>query len=92
MGLILSAMIGSIDVVPVLGEDGHKGMEEHDDGRSEHRGRGYDHDRYLHDGRYYQPYGYYTPPPVIYVPPPKPGVRSTIPRGSTTTLTTTGRP
>jgi hypothetical protein len=40
LGLILSAMIGSVDVVPTLGEVGHNGMEKHDNGRSEHRGRG----------------------------------------------------
>ena len=82
LGLILAAMIGNINVVPARGEDGHKSMEKHDNGRSEHRGRGYDRDRYRHDGRYYQHYGYYgygerdyyPPPPVVYVPPPEPGI------------------
>ncbi len=70
LGFILAAMIGSINVVPARGEDSHKSMERHDNGRSDHRGRGYDHDRYRHDGRY----DYYAPPPVIYVPPPEPGI------------------
>jgi hypothetical protein len=46
MGLVLAAMIGSIDVVPALGKDDHKRMGRHDNGRYEHRGRGYDRDRY----------------------------------------------
>ncbi|OHE24261.1 MAG: hypothetical protein A2X92_05310 [Syntrophus sp. GWC2_56_31] len=71
MGLVLAAMIGSIDAAPALGKD-KRGK--HDNGRYEHRGRGYDHDR-----RYYGQYGhrervYYPPPPVIYAPPPPPGI------------------
>ena len=70
LGLILTAMIGSIDVVPALGKDGHNHNRRHD------------RDRYRHDGRYYQPYDYYgygerdyyPPPPVVYVPPPEPGI------------------
>ena len=73
LGLVLAAMIGSIDVVSALGKDDHKPTEKHDNGRSEHRGGGYDRDRYVHGERDYQPYGY-APPPVIYVPPPEPGI------------------
>ena len=40
MGLVLAAMIGSIDVVPVLGKDYKQNK-----GRYEQRGRGYDRDR-----------------------------------------------
>jgi hypothetical protein len=74
MGLVLAAMIGSIDVAPALGKDDNKRMERHDNGRHEHRGRGDEHDR-----RYYGQYGhrervYYPPPPVIYAPPPPPGI------------------
>ena len=68
MGLVLAAMIGSIDVVPVLGKDYKQNK-----GRYEQRGRGYDRDRYQGRG-----YGYrervYAPPRVIYAPPPPPGV------------------
>jgi len=68
MGLVLAAMIGSIDVVPVLGKDYKQNK-----GRYEQRGRGYDHNRYV----YHRP-GYggrvYAPPPVIYEPPPPPGI------------------
>ena len=39
MGLVLAAMIGSIDVAPALGKDNDK----HDNGRYEQRGHGYDH-------------------------------------------------
>jgi hypothetical protein len=73
MGLVLAAMIGSIDAAPALGKNDKK-MGKHDNGRYEQRGRGYDHDR-----RYYGNYGYrdrdyYPPPPVIYAPPPPPGI------------------
>ena len=71
MGLVLAAMIGSIDVVPALG----KNDKRDDRGRYEYRGRGYDRDRY--QGRGYG-YGYrervYAPPRVIYAPPPPPGI------------------
>jgi hypothetical protein len=78
MGLVLAAMIGSINVVPALGKDDHKNMGKHDNGRSEQRGRGYDHNRYVHGRRDYRPYGYgeqvYVGPPVVYAPPPPVGV------------------
>jgi hypothetical protein len=70
MGLVLAAMIGSIDVAPAIGKN-----DKRDNGRYEHRGRGYDRDRY--QGRGYG-YGYrervYAPPRVIYAPPPPPGI------------------
>ena len=77
MGLVLAAMIGSIDVVPALSKD-----YKHDKGRYQQRGRGYDHNRYVYGRRDYRPYGYYgyrerayyPPPRVIYAPPPPPGV------------------
>jgi hypothetical protein len=77
LGLVLVTMIGSIDVAPALGQDNHKRMVKHDNGRYVHKGRGY----YDH-GRYYRPYGYYghgergyyPPPPVVYAPPPPPGI------------------
>jgi len=83
MGLVLAAMIGSIDVAPALGRNDHERMGRHDNGRYQHRGRGYDH-RYMYGRRDYRPYGYYgyygyrervyPPPRVIYAPPPPPGV------------------
>ena len=69
MGLVLVTMIGSIDVTPALGKDNHKRMGKHDNGRYEHRGRGYDRDRYVYDRRVY------VAPPVIYEPPPPPGIQ-----------------
>jgi hypothetical protein len=79
MGLVLAAMIGSIDVAPALGKD--------DNGRYEDRGRGYDNDRYGHGRRVYRRHGYRKrvyvsppviyaplPPPVIFAPPPPPGI------------------
>src|SRR3989339_847046 len=78
MGLVLAAMIGSIDVAPALGKD--KGRK-HDNGRYEHRGRGNDRGHYVYERgrRVYRPYGYgarvYVQPQVIYEPPPPPGIR-----------------
>jgi hypothetical protein len=86
MGLVLTLMIGGMGVSPALAKDHYKGG--HDNGRYEHRGRGYDHDRgyyrnpYVHGRPVYRPYGYsygyrgrvYAPPPVIYAPPPPPGI------------------
>ncbi len=78
VGLVLAAMIGSIDVVPALGEDNHNRVEKKDNRRTEHSGRGNDRDRHVRDRRDYQPYGY-TPPPVIYVPDPQPGISIFLP-------------
>jgi len=78
MGLVLAAMVGSIDVGTALAKN-----DKHDKGRYEQRGRGHDrHHRghaYGHDRRYYGHYGhrergYYPPPPVVYAPPPAPGI------------------
>jgi hypothetical protein len=78
MGLVLAAMIGSMEVAPALAKEDHKRMEKHDNGRYEKRGRGYDRDRYARGRRIYRPYGYgervYVPPPVIYEPPSPPGI------------------
>ncbi len=77
MGLVLAAMIGSIDVATALGKD-NKGKQ--NNGRYENRGRGNDRGHYVYERgrRVYRPYGYrkrvYAPPPVIYAPPPPPGI------------------
>jgi hypothetical protein len=75
MGLVLAAMIGSINAAPAFAKDDHKSMGKHDNGRSDHRGRGYDRG---HDRRVVPPHGYrgraYVAPPVIFVPPPPPGI------------------
>jgi hypothetical protein len=69
VGLVLAAMIGSIDVAPALGKN-----DKHDKGRYEQRGRGYDRDRY--QGRHdYRPYGY-APPPVDLCPASTAGYRN----------------
>jgi len=76
MGLVLTAMIGSVSVVPALGEDNHK----HDKGRYEHKERGHEHDRGRAHYQTYHPYGYYyVPPPVVYAPPPQPGISIFLP-------------
>jgi hypothetical protein len=77
MGLVLAALIGSIDAAPALGKD-KRGK--HDNGRYEQRGRGQDRGHYVQERgrRVYRPYGYrdriYIPPPVIYAPPQPPGI------------------
>jgi hypothetical protein len=68
MGLVVAAMIGSLDVAPALGKDDHKHMGKHDNGRYEQRERGYDRNRYMQARRVY------VPPRVIYAPPPPPGI------------------
>jgi len=86
MGLVLAAMIGSMDVAPAFARDNQGRGGEHDRGRGrgydrgryDYRGRGHDRGRYRHDRRVYRSYGYservYVPPPVIYEPPPPPGI------------------
>ena len=71
MGLVLAAMIGSVDMTPVFAKDNHKRIVKHDNGR--HRGQRYNRDRYVYDRRVY------VPPPVIYVEPPQPGIQIFIP-------------
>jgi len=86
LGIILTAMVGSIDVMPALSKDDYRRTGKHDNGRYENRGRG-DHDRYVHGRRVYRrpdnrrrvyvsPPVIYAPlpPPVIFVPPPPPGI------------------
>ena len=80
LGLVLAAMIGSVNAAPAHSDD-QRGIERHDNGRSEHRGRGYDRGRYYnkHDRRYYrQPVYrervYVAPPPVVYAPPEPAGI------------------
>ena len=85
MGLVLAAMIGSIDVMPAFGKDDHKRMGKHDNRyepskrvyHRDDRGREYYRDR--HGKRFYRSYGYservyVPPPPVVYAPPPPPGI------------------
>jgi hypothetical protein len=73
MGLVLAAMIGSIDAAPALGKDGKQGKA-----RYENRGRGNGHYVYERGRRVYRPYGYtervYVDPPVYYAPPRPPGI------------------
>ena len=85
MGLVLAAMIGSIDIAPAIakggggggGAGGHEKMG-HDNGRSEHRGPGYEHGRGGVGKRDYRNDGYrgraYRSRSVVYAPPRPPGV------------------
>lgn len=75
MGLVLAAMIGSMDVVPAIAKEGHDRKEKKDDRRYESRGRGhaYGRDR---NRRVYRTNVYservYAPTPVFITPPPPP--------------------
>jgi len=78
MGLVLAALIGSIQAVPSFADE-HQGRgERHDNGRYENRGRGHDRDRNDRGRREYRSYGYrervYSPPAVIIAPPRPPGI------------------
>ncbi len=79
MGLVLAAMIGSIDVSPALAKNDHK-HGKHDKHYYDHKGHGHKHHKTV-----YRPYGYYRPhayrepvyyppPPVVYEAPPAPGI------------------
>ena len=81
LGLVLVAIIGSIDVVPAIGRDDHESRDRdnherigrHDDRRYEHDRRGHDRDRRVYDHSNYRGRGY-APPPIAYLPPPPPGL------------------
>ena len=85
MGLVLAAMIGSINVAPARGDDDHENGGRHDNGRYE-KDKGREHDRGRHakhrrdDRRYVERERVYYPPRVIYAPPPPPGVEIFLPR------------
>ncbi|NPU83835.1 MAG: hypothetical protein HPY65_05040 [Syntrophaceae bacterium] len=76
IGLVLAAMISSVDVLPAFGRDDHKRQGRHDNRRYEERGREHDRDyRYVKGKRvYYYRERVYAPPPVVYAPPPPPGI------------------
>jgi hypothetical protein len=75
MGIVFAAMVGSINVLPALGDD-HERKGKHDTVRAEHKGRGHDRDAY--DRRDYGE-RVYAAPPVIYEPPPQPGISIFLP-------------
>jgi hypothetical protein len=78
IGLVLTAIMGSISVSPSYADDGYR-RGRGDNRRYENRGHGYGHGRW-HDRRGYRYYddGYreriYVEPPVYYAPPPRPGI------------------
>jgi hypothetical protein len=78
MVFALAAMLGSIGVVPAIGDDDHKNKGKHDNGRYKQKGHGYDRDRYVQGGSVHRTTVYteriYVPPPVVYAPPPPPGI------------------
>lgn len=89
LGLVLITMVSSINLAPAFAKNNHKSEEEHDNGRYQHRGRGYDarpayrhYNYYGQRERVYYPHDYhgqrervyYPPPPVVYAPPPPPGI------------------
>lgn len=81
MGLVLTAIISSINVAPSYGNDGYRGGR----GDHHHHRHGHWHDRgryrYYDDGYrelIYVDYGYrervYVPPPPVYYAPPPPTI------------------
>jgi len=83
MGLVLTAIIGSVNAAPSYGDDNSYRQGRGDNGRYEHRGHGYGHGRwrdrdgyrYYNDG--YRERIYYDDVyrERVYVPPPEPGIR-----------------
>lgn len=89
LGLVLTAMLGSLGAVPANADD-HRGRggyrdddhgrrEYRDNDRYEHRGRGHERNRrHMRHNREYRSTVYrervYVEPPVVYVPPPPPGI------------------
>ncbi len=75
IGLVLAALVGSIEVVSAHAKD-YKGKG--NNGHYENRGRGYDRGHPVQGRRVYRTYGYrervYVPPPVYYAPPSPPGI------------------
>jgi len=88
MGLVLTAMIGSLDLTPAIAGDhdnrgGNRGYRDgRDDRRYEYRGHRHDRGRYQ-GRRVYRSYGYvepvYVAPPVYYAPEPAPGISIFLP-------------
>ena len=92
MGVVLAAMIGSVDVASALGKD-HDRVQNHDNGYNNPSERGYE--RHMQErprGREYErhmqerpvwPYGYrgrgYGPPPVAYATLPPPVIYAPVP-------------
>jgi len=82
LGIVLTAMVGSIDVMPAFSRDDYRGPGKYDNGRYDNRGRRYDrnhrHVQRRQPRRVYRPYGYgervYVPPRVVFAPPPPPGI------------------
>jgi hypothetical protein len=79
MGLVLAAMIGSIDVMAALGKDDHERMGKNDSGRYEQRRRRDDRDRHVQGRRDDYRERVYVSPRVIYAPPPPPGISIFLP-------------
>lgn len=90
MGLVLAAMIGSLDVATAIARDEHRHGGGHHESHRGYRVRG--HDRGRHHGRYLRShaYGYREPvyvtqpayyaPPVYYAPQaPAPGINIFLP-------------
>jgi len=83
MGLVLAAMIVSMNAAPALSKDNNQGSRSHDSrGHNEQRGNvGHnEHDRRMHRPRHdgYRGQGY-DPPPVVYAPPAPLGIGIFVP-------------
>lgn len=78
MALLLSAIIGSIDVAPAAADNDRNRGYQHDDRRYENRGHRNNRGHRVYKRRVYETHVYrervYAPPPVYYAPPPPPGI------------------
>lgn len=86
LGLVLTAIMGSMNVTPSYADNDRYRERRYDNRRYDHRGPGYDNHRYGRHGRWHDRRGYryyedgyrhriYVAPPVFRAPPPEPGIR-----------------
>lgn len=81
--LAATTMLSAVVALPAHSDDHDRRIERRDDGRFEHRERGYDRGRYYQGRRNYRAPVYrervYVEPPVIYAPPRPPGISIFLP-------------
>jgi hypothetical protein len=80
--LILTTMLGAVDVLPAHSKDNDKRFEKRDNGRNDNRGRDFNRGRYNNRRNYRAPVyreRVYVEPQVIYAPPRPPGISIFLP-------------
>ncbi len=83
VGLVMTAMMGAVGVIPAHSDDHGKRIERHDNGRPDYRGRKYARGHNKNVRRYHRAPVYrervYVEPRVIYAPPRPSGVSIFLP-------------